>query len=288
MLSTYRFGKGVACMGEEPCVSGGEAETSAECPSPDERKPCCRRRGGAGAASVEPAVLAALLYADGYGYDLRKVIRERTGGVLDVDVGGMYRALRRLEDEGAVESRWCEDASGPKRREYRLTAVGVDMARQWLEIMRQRLQLDVLLGDLLEGGLLNMNGKRRMNMSDTLKLAVPTMGPAGLESERSGHFGHCDCFTIVTIANGEITEVAALDNPPHEEGGCLRPVSLLANAGVDAIVAAGMGMRPMMGFADAGITVYFENQTPNVGEVAKLVAAGNVPTMGPENACHHH
>jgi len=53
-------------------------------------------------------------------------------------------------------------------------------------------------------------------------------------------------------------------------------------------VAAGMGMRPMMGFNDAGITVYFENQTPNVGEVAKLVAAGSVPIMGAENACNHH
>lgn len=121
----------------------------------------------------------------------------------------------------------------------------------------------------------------------TIKLAVPTMGAAGLDAERSGHFGHCDCFTIIDIADGEITEVSALDNPPHEEGGCLRPVALLHDAGVDAIVAAGMGMRPMMGFADAGITVYFENRTPNVGEVAKMVAAGEVPTMGPENACHH-
>lgn len=121
----------------------------------------------------------------------------------------------------------------------------------------------------------------------TIKLAVPTMGAAGLDAERSGHFGHCDCFTIVDIVDGEITEVSALDNPPHEEGGCLRPVNLLRDAGVGAIVAAGMGMRPLMGFADAGITVYFENRTPNVGEVAKMVAAGEVPTMGPENACQH-
>lgn len=124
-------------------------------------------------------------------------------------------------------------------------------------------------------------------MGTTLKLAVPTMGAAGLDSERSGHFGHCDCFTIVEIEDGEIKNVSALDNPPHEEGGCLRPVALLHDAGCDAIVAAGMGMRPMMGFADAGIAVYYDAQTPNVGDVAKLVAAGKVPTMGPENACHH-
>lgn len=124
-------------------------------------------------------------------------------------------------------------------------------------------------------------------MSETMKLAVPTMGEAGLDSQRAGHFGHCDCFTVVDIVDGEITGTSAIANPPHEEGGCLRPVGLLADAGVDAIVAAGMGMRPLMGFNDAGITVYFENQTPNVGDAARLVAAGNVPIMGAENACRH-
>ena len=121
-----------------------------------------------------------------------------------------------------------------------------------------------------------------------IKLAVPTMGAAGLDAERSGHFGHCDCFTIVTIVDGEITEVDALDNPPHEEGGCLRPVSLLHDAGVDAIVAAGMGMRPMMGFADAGITVYFDSVHPVVGDAAAAVAAGEAPIMDPSQACQHH
>ena len=104
-------------------------------------------------------------------------------------------------------------------------------------------------------------------MGETMKLAVPTMGEAGLESERAGHFGHCDCF---------------------EEGECMRPVGLLAKAGVDAIVAAGMGMRPLTGFNQAGITVYFENQTPIVGDAAKLVAAGSVPVMSADNACNHH
>ena len=71
------------------------------------------------------------------------------------------------------------------------------------------------------------------------KLAVPTMGEASLDSQRSGHFGHCDCFTLCTIEDGQITAVEAVQNPPHEEGGCLRPVKLLADAGADAIVAAG-------------------------------------------------
>ena len=57
-------------------------------------------------------------------------------------------------------------------------------------------------------------------MGETMKLAVPTMGEAGLESERAGHFGHCDCFTVVEIADGEITGTSEVANPPHEEGEC--------------------------------------------------------------------
>lgn len=125
-------------------------------------------------------------------------------------------------------------------------------------------------------------------MSETMKLAVPTMGEAGLESQRAGHFGHCDCFTVVEIVDGEIMGATEVANPPHEEGGCLRPVGLLANAGVDAIVAAGMGMRPLMGFNQAGITVYFDNEHPAVGDAAKLVASGAAPVMAADQACNHH
>lgn len=117
------------------------------------RKQCCRRRGGGGAALVEPAALAALLYAGGYGYDMRKIILERTQGEVDVDVGGLYRSLRRLEEDGAVVSRWSDEETGPRRREYELTQVGVELAQQWLETLKARQRLDELLVGLLEGGL---------------------------------------------------------------------------------------------------------------------------------------
>ncbi len=126
-------------------------------------------------------------------------------------------------------------------------------------------------------------------MSETIKLAVPTMGEAGLSAQRAGHFGHCDRFTVVTITDGEIAdEVGVVENPPHEEGGCLRPVNLLAGEGVNAIVAAGMGMRPLMGFNQVGITVYFDNVHPVVGDAARAVAAGEAPIMSSDQACQHH
>ena len=88
-----------------------------DCSGNEGRKPCCRRRGGGGGALVEPAALAALLYAGGYGYDLRRTILEMSDGEVDADVGGLYRTLRRMEEEGSVVSRWCEEGAGPRRRD---------------------------------------------------------------------------------------------------------------------------------------------------------------------------
>ena len=122
---------------------------------------------------------------------------------------------------------------------------------------------------------------------DTMKLAVPTMGKAWLKSKRSGHFGRCDCFTIVEMREGDILAIEELDNPSHEENGCHRPVMLLQDAGVDAIVSAGMGSRPMDGFAKAGIAVYFDAEAETVGDVVNRVANGDVALMTSENACHH-
>jgi predicted Fe-Mo cluster-binding NifX family protein len=125
-------------------------------------------------------------------------------------------------------------------------------------------------------------------MEERIVLAVPTLGEGGLDAERSAHFGHCDCFTVVEIDNGAVTNVKVVANPPHEEGGCLRPVGLLAGHGVNALIAAGMGPRPLAGFRDAGITVYFENLTTGMREAVDLVARGGAVAMDPSQSCGHH
>ena len=127
-----------------------------DCSGNEGRKPCCRRRGGGGGALVEPAALAALLYAGGYGYDLRRTILEMSDGEVDADVGGLYRTLRRMEDEGSVVSRWCEEGAGPRRREYELTKQGIELAEQWIDALRSRERLDGLLASMLENGLAHL------------------------------------------------------------------------------------------------------------------------------------
>ncbi len=68
----------------------------------------------------------------------------------------------------------------------------------------------------------------------------------------------------------------------------LQPVQLLAGHDVTALVVAGMGARPLAGFNDVGIVVYFDNVTPGVGDVIGLVASGQLPQMDARNVCGGH
>jgi PadR family transcriptional regulator PadR len=76
------------------------------------------------AVGVRAAVLLLLAEAPEHGYDLLPKIRERTG--TNYNGAGMYRAMRKLEDEGLVESSW-EDSPGrgPQRRYYNITDAGL-------------------------------------------------------------------------------------------------------------------------------------------------------------------
>ncbi len=125
-------------------------------------------------------------------------------------------------------------------------------------------------------------------MPDSILLAVPSVGEGGLEGERSGHFGRCDKFTLVEISDGKVSDVRVIDNPPHVDGGCLQPVQLLASHGVNALVVAGMGARPLAGFNEVGIDVYFDNVTPGIGDVVDLLLAGEVEPMDDRFVCGGH
>lgn len=94
-----------------------------------------------------------------------------------------------------------------------------------------------------------------MNKNEAIVLAVPSAAPGGLAADRSGHFGRCECFTIIDCEEGRIQNVAVVTNLPHTEGGCLAPVNLLKSHGVNAIAVSGIGMRPLLGFRSVGIDV---------------------------------
>lgn len=117
------------------------------------------------------------------------------------------------------------------------------------------------------------------------RIAVPSMGQGGMEGQRSGHFGHCDVFTLIDVENGHIKEVLTIPNQPHVQGGCMVPVNLLAEHGVNALIVGGIGMRPLMGFKQMGIEVYYDVERPAIKPVVEDLIAGRLPVIGEDQVC---
>jgi len=118
-----------------------------------------------------------------------------------------------------------------------------------------------------------------------MKIAVPSNAPGGLEAGLSAHFGHCDAFTVVEVEGRDIKDVQVLPNAGHEQGGCMAPVMLLKGAGVDVLVAGGMGARPLAGFQQVGIQVFFHEGAPTVGEAVNMVTSGQARAFGQAQVC---
>lgn len=91
-------------------------------------------------------VLAVLtqLGSEKYGYSLVQDLAEQG---LEVEQGTLYPLLRRLDEQGVLESRWNTDGSRP-RKYYRLSATGTEVLEilisQWKTLVEA---LDGLIAD---------------------------------------------------------------------------------------------------------------------------------------------
>jgi PadR family transcriptional regulator, regulatory protein PadR len=74
--------------------------------------------------SAETVILALLEERERHGYEIAKLVDERSGGALTFHVASLYPTLYRLERRGLIEGRWVERANTRRRRFYHLTAQG--------------------------------------------------------------------------------------------------------------------------------------------------------------------
>jgi transcriptional regulator len=74
--------------------------------------------------SAELLVLTFLEARPRHGYDIGKLIEERTKGQICFRIGSLYPILFRLEDRGLIAGRWLEKPAERRRRMYRLTPAG--------------------------------------------------------------------------------------------------------------------------------------------------------------------
>jgi PadR family transcriptional regulator PadR len=74
--------------------------------------------------TVNVLVLKTLSWKPMHGYAIAIWLRERSDGAFDLDDAALYKALHRLEAQGAVDSEWRITENNRRAKYYRLTAVG--------------------------------------------------------------------------------------------------------------------------------------------------------------------
>ena len=77
-------------------------------------------------------ILLSLSDRDLHGYAIIQDIRERTAGEVELTASTLYAAIKRLLDTRLVEeldTRPGPEDDDPRRRYYRITALGLDVAR---------------------------------------------------------------------------------------------------------------------------------------------------------------
>jgi transcriptional regulator len=74
--------------------------------------------------SAELLILSLIEHRPRHGYEISKLIEQRSDGVLKFNVASFYPLLYRLEKRGFISGRWVEKAGQRRRRYYQLTAQG--------------------------------------------------------------------------------------------------------------------------------------------------------------------
>jgi PadR family transcriptional regulator len=87
--------------------------------------------------STEMLILALVEERPRHGYEIAKLIEERSDGALQFHVASLYPLLYRLEKRELIQGRWVEKAGQRRRRYYKLTAQGrkvlADQRQTWAD-----------------------------------------------------------------------------------------------------------------------------------------------------------
>ncbi len=74
--------------------------------------------------SAELLILSLLEFRARHGYEIGKLIEQRSGGALSFRAASLYPLLYRIEKRGWILGRWVEKGGQRRRRYYCLTADG--------------------------------------------------------------------------------------------------------------------------------------------------------------------
>jgi transcriptional regulator len=74
--------------------------------------------------SAELVILAVVERDAHHGYEIARLIEQRSNGTLRFTLASLYATLYRMEDRGWIRGRWVEKAGTRRRCYYRITDEG--------------------------------------------------------------------------------------------------------------------------------------------------------------------
>jgi PadR family transcriptional regulator, regulatory protein PadR len=76
---------------------------------------------------TDTIILDLLKDGDKYGYEITKLIFDRSGHKYELKEATMYSSLKRLERDGHIGSYWGDETQGGRRRYYHITPMGREL-----------------------------------------------------------------------------------------------------------------------------------------------------------------
>lgn len=121
-----------------------------------------------------------------------------------------------------------------------------------------------------------------------MRLVFPTDENMGYLSKRGAHFGKAKFYTVVTLEDEKIAEVEGIANPGHSGGACGNAVTNIMGLNPDALIVSGIGGSPAAGFAQAGLTLYFDRDSSTVEESISRLLKGSLELSEGNGTCSTH
>ncbi len=76
---------------------------------------------------TDTMILNLLRDGDKYGYEITRLIHERSNRAYELKEATMYSSLKRLENDDHISSYWGDETQGGRRKYYHLTDSGLEL-----------------------------------------------------------------------------------------------------------------------------------------------------------------
>lgn len=83
--------------------------------------------------SIDILLLSQILQQDRYGFEIVKLLQEKSNQFYKMSEGTLYPALQRLEQKKLLQSYWGDSDTGGRRKYYQITELGKQELKKKLD-----------------------------------------------------------------------------------------------------------------------------------------------------------